>query len=134
MVYSFQPVFDNTNDHTGFYFMLSLIAIIAVCMYFFERETDDFDGLMFVMILGAIVLAITGYNSWHPGPPPINEKVTGKFEGYVAESESRKSGKNSTTTDHYVYARFRIADGHILIKVNPQTPIPDNVILYRNND
>ena len=128
-MYSFQPLPPPNTGHDGFLFVVTVLALIVVYTLY-EAEHRITRIWMFV-----VCFAIGGctynqsYNATYVYPK--NQKVLGKFIGYVPEGYSERSGK-STVDVHYIYVMYEVPEGRILMRASSGLAYPPIAVLYKN--
>ena len=136
MTYTFNPIpaVDTINNHGGFMIVtaFAVFAFILVCI-----NNDDEWNLYKVFVLFSIPVAISAAISWNTGTyfEYANNKVEGKFIGFVAEgySVSERSGKTTRMVDkHYTYVEYEVEGNRVLFHGATGTVYPKIAVLYKN--
>lgn len=132
-MYSVQPLFDGSNSHAGFVFVVGLSIAVTLMMAYFALNGSFASKARFLWAFAAGV----GFSDWaYYGSyvdykPPRNEVVTARFGGYVAEAVVNTSGKLCSPA-HRIYGVFFVPEGRVLLQVPANQPISPQVILYKN--
>ncbi len=130
-MYSFQPIVDATNDHTGFYIIV-LIAILAVWMFVSDYIENN---QMLPLTIGELlfVVAITGLSYYVSFKPvhPANKQVIGSFVSFQPEGYNELVGK-SRSDYHYMYVVYSVDGQLIVLRAVEGLTYPTKAVLYKN--
>ena len=133
-MYTFQPLPDLSNVHTGFYIVLTLCTVIfSLISWLVWLLSETKWGRMIIVLPVAVgcFLAADAASVSYNTMPPKNEKVTGKFKGYMSEGYRAQSGK-SKADFHYLYVVYEVPEGEVTMLAAPGNIYPPLAVLYKN--
>lgn len=127
------------NNHSGFYLILA-VTLIMFCIFCICEINDDgltLKGFSIAIMTATIAISGSGYISWHSGDYKVykNEKVVGKFVGYVPEGYITRETSGKVTKDvahHYVYVQYKIEDRYVLFYALEGQSWPPEGVFYKN--
>jgi hypothetical protein len=130
-MYSFQPLPDYSDIHTGFY-VLSVFCVIAMALVLAVWKSDDIETpslMCWIVILGGLLTL--GYKDSYADKHPLNEQHIGIFVGFDAEGYRERSGK--TTVDrHYTYVIYNVDGNPVMFPAQTGMPYPKRIVVYKN--
>ena len=135
-MYSFQPLVSTTDHHIGF-IVVFCIAILCIAWAIFDYLQNDLSNKNInVALISIFFICFSGYISFTTSCEKTyaNEKVVGKFIQYVPQQQTHSCGTKNTQTcyTNKVYVQIEVEGQYILREINPQTPIPPFIQLYKN--
>jgi hypothetical protein len=130
-MYSFQPVVDTSDIHTGFYILTTICVLLwaFIAVLWKEDEIEWYSMIVWTVILGGVIAM--AYNNSYTPRHPLNEKLVGNFVGFQTEGYSERSGK-SRVDRHYVYVIYEVNGYNVLFQASTGMTYPKQVIVYRN--
>ena len=138
-MWTFHPLVYEEPTGVGFTVILGITLIVSTWLFLSakNREFPWFGAVLVSGFLSFITLVV--YLSTFCSLPPINEEHTAKFVRWIPqqEKETYSCNKNQTCTKltNRIYAEFLLEDGsRILKEVNPNSPMPEYVKLYRQRN
>ena len=129
MYYTFQPLADLSQGHTGWYvwsaLAVTLVGIIVpkIVTYLKAGEEDSVIASVVMLVILGIITWIAYHESYrHTKPDNIPYQAT--LQGYKGTKESN------------LYVVYRLdTNGHEILKeVRPNVAYPKHVILYKNKN
>jgi hypothetical protein len=125
-MYSFAPMADTTDVHTGFYFLL-IVAAIALLVAFFNATVQEFS---IVAVICGVILFIAHGESYFVNHP-LNQQVTGTFVAFQPEGYRESTGK-SRADKHYMYVVYKVDGQLVILQANEGSTYPKTATLYKN--
>lgn len=136
-MYSFTMLADVTNEHTGFYILCVLIALVLAMAFSAINDMGFGPISTSVVIMCVALLALGGYVSFTNAgfKAPANTPVTAKFLRYQPEEQKHSCGtykQPSTCYTNKMYGVFEVPEGTVILEVSKNAPMPAHVTLYKN--
>ena len=125
-MYSFAPIADTSDVHTGFYFIAIVCAIFAL-VALFNASKGEF---LTVAVICGLVTAMAHNSSYTP-VHPLNQQVIGTFVAFQHEGYSESSGK-TRSDHHYMYVVYNVDGVPVILQANEGAPYPPKAVLYKN--
>lgn len=130
-MYSFSPITDTSDVHTGFYVIFIMCFIFISTVIHDMKEENKITKAHFIIIFFLMCLAgITHYASYQPDHPQ-NEKVVATFVGYQPEGYRESNGK-TRSDHHYMYVVYSINGQEVILQGSEGIIYPKQVWLYKN--
>ncbi|HET8688675.1 MAG TPA: hypothetical protein VFM18_18830 [Methanosarcina sp.] len=129
-MYSFAPIADMSDVHTGFYFILGcgIIAMLGVI----ASVLDDGISIDSLLLTGGICFFVwlAHYNSYTP-EHPLNQQVVGTFVAFQPEGYNELSGK-TRADHHYMYVIYSVNGQNVILQAYQGVTYPQFTTLYKN--
>ena len=132
-MYSFVPMGDIYNVHTGFYLVVSIVALIIVMSWAIIYGAECNIIWPIVITIAGIALSVYAYSAsfaWNR-PHSLNEPVVGKLVEFVPEVYSKHMGKRDVT-HHELTVTYAVPDGQVTLEASYGHVYPPLVQLYKN--
>lgn len=130
-MYTFAALPDTSASHLGFYVVCVFFVVLGLFFFnaFLAKDATRNDLLGFAIIAAVIVAFVAAVS--YSDRPPRNEPVIAVHDGYTADSVQHATGR-ITSTEHRLYAQFKVPGGSVALQVAPGQLIPSRVVLYKN--
>lgn len=125
-MYTFQPVFDFSDCHGGFYIVLTLC--LAFYVFIILNAVESWVGTLLGLVT-FIPAVIAGNVSFIPHHP-LNTEVIGTFVSY--QPEGYRSGGKHPSDHHVMYVVYNTPAGNVILEGASNVVYPARAILYYN--
>ena len=129
-MYTFNPIASIPVDHTGFFLVCFICAVIlVVCLM---NEPESFFVWFFIVCFPIGIAYGVSYH-WTNQDTKVfaNTKVTAELVGFQPEGYNERSGK-SRVDRHYMYVVYSVKGEKVILRATEGVTYPQTAILYKN--
>jgi Na+/melibiose symporter-like transporter len=133
-MFSYFPKADPNLDHTGFYVLITVCAILSIILIKGireERYNKDFIILLVITSIIGIIGSVISFSEWDI---PNNKEYTAKFIRFVPEQEKHQGVKGQISYTNRIYCEYELTinNQRILMDCNSKQS-PEYIKVYWNN-
>ena len=129
-MYTFNPLASIPVDHTGFFLVCFICALVLVVCLMSEPESF-FVWFFIVCFPAGIAYGVSYHWTNQEAKTFVNTKVTAELVGFQPEGYNEKSGK-SRVDRHYMYVVYSVNGEKVILRAKEGLTYPQTAILYKN--